>query len=107
MAGPEDWANTALAGLLELSGKGKKWAALLKHGRAGVAYLTFGEKPRLGLAVQCADAATGEQLRAYFQGHTTADASTGGADTWATFTAAVDPRSGVALLKRFLDDAGK
>ena len=82
--------------------------SLLAKGQAAAVGLSFGESPRLRVAVRCVDADTGEKLRAYFQSKAMTDATrVTGEGEWATFDAPADPQNGVQPLRQFLDDAGK
>jgi hypothetical protein len=79
---------------------------VLEKGQAAVAGLSFDAPPRVRAFVRCADGATGEALRAYFQRKATAEgARTGGAGEWAMFDTPFDPREGLRPLREMLEDA--
>jgi hypothetical protein len=83
------------------------WLPILAKGRAAVAGLSFDDPPRLRVFVRCAEAGTGEQLRAYFRARADEGTRTGGAGEWALFDTPLDPRNGVRPLRQMLEEAGR
>jgi hypothetical protein len=106
-ADPDKWAENPLVRLVVLAEPNLKGLLpVLAKGQAAVAGLSFDDPPRLRAFVRCADGATGETLRAYFQQKATADgARTGGAGEWAMFDTPFDPREGVRPLREMLENA--
>lgn len=100
------WADKGPVKLLVGQVMGKKdWLPVLAKGQAVAAGLSFDDPPRLRVFVRCVDSATGEKLRAYFAGKATAEgAQSGGAGEWAMFDTPIDPASGYATVKQFLDE---
>lgn len=86
----------------------KEWLDVLKKGQAVVAGMTFADPPRSRLFVRCVDTASGEKLRAYFRAKATGEGvRQGGAGEWAMLDIPGDPQGSVAILKSFVEDAGK
>jgi hypothetical protein len=106
-ADTDKWAENLLLRLaLGTDANLKGLLPVLAKGQAAVAGLSFGDPPRLRAFVRCADGATGEVLRAYFQRKATADgARTGGAGEWALFDTPFDPRDGLRPLREMLEEA--
>lgn len=100
-----DWAQKPLVKLAAQSKDVKGWLPVLKEGRGGLAAIRFGESPRLRLFVRCADDATGERVRAYFQARAVEmeSATAGGGGSFALFDAPFDPATAGPLLRRMLD----
>jgi hypothetical protein len=94
--------------VLELLGK-KEWLPVLAKGRAGMAALSLGDKPRLRIFVKAADESIAQQLRSYFQKKAAENdtARTGGAGEIAFYDAPVVPAKLLSTLKQFLADAVK
>ena len=99
------WADKPAVRLAVGSFGRKEWLPLVEKGRAVAAALSLGEEPGVRLSIKSADAATGEQLRAYFRAKATGVA--GGAGEWAEFGAPFDPAAGFGPFRAMLDDAGK
>ena len=97
------WSEKPILKLLK-----KEWLPTLAKGRAATASYSFGEQPKLRVSVQCADAASGEQLRSFFRGKATGEhSSAGGQGDWATLELAADPIDITTRVKGFLDEAGR
>jgi hypothetical protein len=104
-----DWTQKPLVKLAAGSKQVQPWLPVLKEGRGGLVAIRFGESPRLRLFVRCADDATGERVRAYFQARAAEmeSATAGGGGAFALFDAPFDPTTTGLLLRRMLDDAKK
>ena len=108
-ANDESWAEKPALKLLVQAKRivKKEWLAVLSRGKAGVAAVTFEETPRLRVFVKADDAATGEQIRAYFQklAAKSDTARVGGSGELAFYDAPVDPGQIFVTLSQFLDAA--
>jgi hypothetical protein len=102
-----DWTQKPLVKLAAQSKDVKPWLPVLKEGRGGLVAVRIGESPRLRLFVRCADDATGERVRSYFQTRAgeMESATAGGGGSFALFDAPFDPAKTGPLLRRMLDDA--
>ena len=100
-----EWTKKPLLQTL-LKAQTERFPLLAKSRAAGIG-LSFGESPRLSIALQCDTPETGEKLRTYFKGKATGEHSTsGGAADWATLELAAEPKDIFTTVKAFLDDAG-
>ncbi len=110
-ANDEQWAEKPAVKLLletELFGK-KEWLPVLAKGRSALVALSFDEPPRLRLFFKTVDAATGIQLRNYFQKIAGKDEKIrqGGEGESAFYDAPIDPMNSFSTIARFLSDAVK
>lgn len=97
------WSEKPILKLLK-----KEWLPTLAKGRAATVSYSFGEQPKLRVSVQCADAASGEQLRSFFRSKATGErSSASGQGDWATLELAADPTDIFTRVKGFLDEAGR
>jgi hypothetical protein len=86
----------------------KEWLPVLAQGRAGIAALTLGERPRLWLIAKCADEEIAASTRRYFAKRTRADpnAQHGGEGDVAFLDLPIDPARLSTTVRQFLIDAG-
>ncbi|WP_439631552.1 hypothetical protein [Gemmata sp.] len=87
----------------------KEWLPVLAQGRAGIAALTLGERPRLWVIVKCVDPETAGKVRGYFADRAGTDPKVqhGGEGDVAFLDLPMDPARLSATVRQFLADAGE
>lgn len=87
--------------------KHEEWLPVMAQGRAGIAALTLGERPRLWIIAKCVDEEIAARTRRYFARRAGGEpnAQTGGEGDIAFFDFAIDPAHLSETVRRFLIDA--
>jgi hypothetical protein len=87
----------------------KEWLPVMAQGRAGIAALVLGERPRLWVIVKCVDEEIAARTRRYFASRAGADPKVqhGGEGDVAFLDLPIDPARVSETVRRFLSDAGE
>ncbi|VTT96439.1 unnamed protein product [Gemmataceae bacterium] len=87
----------------------KEWLPVLARGRAGIAALVLGERPRLWVIVKCVDEEIAARTRRYFASRVGADPKVqhGGEGDVAFLDLPIDPARISETVRKFLIDAGE
>ncbi|HSQ56733.1 MAG TPA: hypothetical protein VLM40_13410, partial [Gemmata sp.] len=105
----EEWAQKA--GVKLVVGnlmKRPEWLPSLARGRAAMAAISLGEKPRLHLFVKAADDASGRRIRDYFRSLATdPKAKSGGEGTTVLYESPIDPAAVYTTVQKMFDASEK